>query len=84
MLGRDWSRFLGSRHQSRPFQASMGWWVTSYITPLYTFLWPLALIIHPQEIGGFAVHSSGKRVVICATIDNLLKGAATQCLRELF
>ena len=38
---------------------------------------------HGVEIGGFAVHSSGKRVVICATIDNLLKGAATQCLRKL-
>lgn len=37
---------------------------------------------HGVEIGGFAVDSSGKRVVICATIDNLLKGAATQCLRE--
>ncbi|KAJ6260868.1 hypothetical protein Dda_3529 [Drechslerella dactyloides] len=37
---------------------------------------------HGVEIGAFAVHSSGKRVVICATIDNLLKGAATQCLRE--
>ncbi|KAI9831493.1 MAG: Protein arg-6, mitochondrial [Phylliscum demangeonii] len=35
---------------------------------------------HHVEIGGFAVHSSGTRVVICATIDNLLKGAATQCL----
>lgn len=37
---------------------------------------------HGVEIGGFAVHSSGKRVVVNATIDNLLKGAATQCLRE--
>lgn len=37
---------------------------------------------HGVEIGGFAVHSSGKRVVVCANIDNLLKGAATQCLRE--
>lgn len=37
---------------------------------------------HGVEIGGFAVASSGKRVVVCATIDNLLKGAATQCLRE--
>jgi hypothetical protein len=37
---------------------------------------------HGVEIGGFAVHSSGKRVVICVTIDNLLKGAATQCLRK--
>lgn len=39
---------------------------------------------HGVEIGGFAVHSSGKRVVVCATIDNLLKGAATQCLRKYF
>lgn len=38
---------------------------------------------HGVEIGGFAVHSSGKRVVVCATIDNLLKGAATQCLRKI-
>jgi N-acetyl-gamma-glutamyl-phosphate reductase / acetylglutamate kinase len=37
---------------------------------------------HGVEIGGFAVHSSGKRVVVIATIDNLLKGAATQCLRK--
>jgi N-acetyl-gamma-glutamyl-phosphate reductase/acetylglutamate kinase len=37
---------------------------------------------HGVEIGGFAVHSSGERVVVCATIDNLLKGAATQCLRR--
>ena len=37
---------------------------------------------HGVEMGGFAVHSSGKRVVIVATIDNLLKGAATQCLRK--
>lgn len=38
---------------------------------------------HGVEIGGFAVHSTGKRVVVCVTIDNLLKGAATQCLRKL-
>ena len=38
---------------------------------------------HGVEIGGFAVHSSGKRVVINATIDNLLKGAATQCLQNM-
>lgn len=37
---------------------------------------------HGVEIGGFGVHSSGKRVVVCAAIDNLLKGAATQCLRK--
>ena len=29
------------------------------------------------------MHSSGKRVVICATIDNLLKGAATQGLQNM-
>ncbi|KEF61917.1 protein Arg-6, mitochondrial [Exophiala aquamarina CBS 119918] len=38
---------------------------------------------HGVEVGGFAVHSSGTRVVICATIDNLLKGAATQCLQNM-
>jgi len=38
---------------------------------------------HGVEIGGFGVHSLGKRVVICATIDNLLKGAATQCLQNM-
>jgi N-acetyl-gamma-glutamyl-phosphate reductase/acetylglutamate kinase len=38
---------------------------------------------HGVEIGGFAVHSSGMRVVINATIDNLLKGAATQCLQNM-
>ncbi|KAJ6200908.1 hypothetical protein J3E72DRAFT_212250 [Bipolaris maydis] len=38
---------------------------------------------HGVEIGGFAVHSSGKRVVVNATIDNLLKGAATQCLQNM-
>ena len=37
---------------------------------------------HGVEIGGFAVTADGKRVVVCATIDNLLKGAATQCLRK--
>ena len=35
---------------------------------------------HGVEVGGFAVHSSGRRVVVVATIDNLLKGAATQCV----
>lgn len=38
---------------------------------------------HWVEIGGFGVHSSGKRVIVCATIDNLLKGAATQCLQNM-
>jgi N-acetyl-gamma-glutamyl-phosphate reductase / acetylglutamate kinase len=38
---------------------------------------------HGIEVGGFAVHSSGKRVVVNVTIDNLLKGAATQCLQNM-
>merc|ERR1711881_49810 len=38
---------------------------------------------HGVEVGGFAVHSSGKRVIVNATIDNLLKGAATQCLQNM-
>ncbi|KAL7764812.1 hypothetical protein ACKLNR_005957 [Fusarium oxysporum f. sp. zingiberi] len=38
---------------------------------------------HHVEIGGFAVDSTGKRVVVCATIDNLHKGAATQCLQNM-
>lgn len=37
---------------------------------------------HGVEVGGFAVHSGGERVVVNVTIDNLLKGAATQCLRK--
>ncbi|KAJ3054985.1 hypothetical protein HK097_000131 [Rhizophlyctis rosea] len=38
---------------------------------------------HHVEIGGFKVHSGGKRVVVVATIDNLLKGAATQALQNI-
>lgn len=38
---------------------------------------------HGVEIGGFGVHSSGRRVVICVTIDNLLKGAATQAVQNM-
>ncbi|KAJ3103836.1 hypothetical protein HDU97_009841 [Phlyctochytrium planicorne] len=38
---------------------------------------------HGVEIGGFKVHSSGRRAVVVATIDNLLKGAATQALQNL-
>ncbi|KAL9114204.1 MAG: hypothetical protein Q9187_007503, partial [Circinaria calcarea] len=38
---------------------------------------------HGLMVGGFGVHSSGNRVVVCATIDNLLKGAATQCLQNM-
>lgn len=35
------------------------------------------------EIGGFAVAPGGKRVVVVATLDNLLKGAATQALQNV-
>ncbi|KAI8725121.1 Semialdhyde-dh domain-containing protein [Fusarium sp. LHS14.1] len=38
---------------------------------------------HGVEIGGFAVDKTGNRVVVCATIDNLNKGAATQCLQNM-
>ena len=38
---------------------------------------------HGVEIGGFSVTPDGKRVVIIATIDNLLKGAATQALQNM-
>jgi N-acetyl-gamma-glutamyl-phosphate reductase len=38
---------------------------------------------HGVEIGGFAVARGGKRVVVVATLDNLLKGAATQALQNL-
>ena len=32
---------------------------------------------HGIEVGGFGVHSSGERVIVNATIDNLLKGAVS-------
>ncbi len=38
---------------------------------------------HHVEIGGFAVAAGGKRVVVVATLDNLLKGAATQAMQNL-
>ncbi|KFA60576.1 hypothetical protein S40285_07812 [Stachybotrys chlorohalonatus IBT 40285] len=38
---------------------------------------------HGVEIGGFAVDSSGKRVVVNVVIDNLAKGAASQCLQNM-
>ena len=38
---------------------------------------------HHVEIGGFVVAPGGKRVVVVATIDNLLKGAATQALQNM-
>ncbi|HJU07700.1 MAG TPA: N-acetyl-gamma-glutamyl-phosphate reductase [Rhodanobacteraceae bacterium] len=38
---------------------------------------------HRVEIGGFAVADDGKRAVVVATLDNLLKGAATQAMQNL-
>ncbi|CDO93083.1 unnamed protein product [Kluyveromyces dobzhanskii CBS 2104] len=38
---------------------------------------------HGVVVGGFKVNDAGDRVVVCATIDNLLKGAATQCLQNI-
>jgi N-acetyl-gamma-glutamyl-phosphate reductase len=38
---------------------------------------------HHVEIGGFALSADGKRVVVVATIDNLLKGAATQAIQNI-
>ena len=35
------------------------------------------------EIGGFTVSADGRRVVIVSTLDNLLKGAASQALQNL-
>ena len=38
---------------------------------------------HHVEIGGFTLAPGGKRVVVVATLDNLLKGAATQALQNI-
>lgn len=38
---------------------------------------------HGVEIGGFTVAPGGKRLVVVATLDNLLKGAATQAMQNL-
>lgn len=38
---------------------------------------------HHVEIGGFTLSADGKRVVVVATIDNLLKGAATQAIQNI-
>jgi N-acetyl-gamma-glutamyl-phosphate reductase len=38
---------------------------------------------HDAEIGGFGSSADGKRVVIVATLDNLLKGAATQAMQNI-
>ena len=38
---------------------------------------------HGVQIGGFDVAPGGKRVVVVVTLDNLLKGAATQAMQNL-
>lgn len=38
---------------------------------------------HHVDVGGFTLAPGGKRVVVVATIDNLLKGAATQAMQNL-
>ena len=38
---------------------------------------------HHVEIGGFTLAEDGRRLVVVATLDNLLKGAATQALQNL-
>ena len=38
---------------------------------------------HHVELGGFTLSADGKRLVVVATEDNLLKGAATQALQNL-
>lgn len=38
---------------------------------------------HHADIGGFAMSADGKRVVVVATLDNLLKGAATQAMQNI-
>jgi N-acetyl-gamma-glutamylphosphate reductase len=38
---------------------------------------------HHVELGGFTLSQDGRRAVVVATEDNLLKGAATQALQNL-
>lgn len=38
---------------------------------------------HHAEVGGFALAEGGRRLVVVATLDNLLKGAATQALQNI-
>ncbi|MDH5834167.1 N-acetyl-gamma-glutamyl-phosphate reductase [Luteimonas kalidii] len=38
---------------------------------------------HGVEIGGFTLAPDGRRLVVVATLDNLLKGAATQAMQNL-
>lgn len=38
---------------------------------------------HGVQVGGFAAEVTERHVVVCATLDNLLKGAATQAVQNL-
>lgn len=38
---------------------------------------------HGVVVGGFDVSKNGDRLVVVGTIDNLLKGASTQCLQNI-
>jgi N-acetyl-gamma-glutamyl-phosphate reductase len=38
---------------------------------------------HHVDIGGFTLSADGRRVVVVATLDNLLKGAATQAMQNV-
>ncbi len=38
---------------------------------------------HHAEVGGFTLSGDGRRLVVVAVLDNLLKGAATQALQNL-
>jgi N-acetyl-gamma-glutamyl-phosphate reductase len=38
---------------------------------------------HGVQIGGFTLSEDGRRLVLVSTLDNLLKGAATQALQNL-
>src|SRR3546814_18122836 len=37
---------------------------------------------HGAEVGGFTLSDDGRRLVVVATLDNLLKGAATQAMQN--
>jgi N-acetyl-gamma-glutamyl-phosphate reductase len=38
---------------------------------------------HHLDVGGFTMSADGRRVVVVATLDNLLKGAATQAMQNV-
>jgi N-acetyl-gamma-glutamyl-phosphate reductase len=38
---------------------------------------------HGVQVGGFTLSKDGKRLVVVATLDNLLKGAATQAMQNM-